>query len=91
MTTGTAAGTGETTTIVEDKITFLAFRGEEDKARRGIPRHRFHNVPQVLLDLSFRHFDDGGNLRRRHGAQGQQVGNTLAWGAVGRHNARPIA
>jgi hypothetical protein len=67
-----------TGTIFEDELTIKAGGWFDDEPPRTITVEGFHNVDQMVLDLTFRNLNHRRQLTRSHHSTDQQVKDSLA-------------
>ncbi len=78
-----AARAGNATAVAEDETTVLAFGGFESELQQTIPGHRFDDVAEMVLDLSFGYPDNFCESSRRQRSNHEQIHNALSRGALG--------
>jgi hypothetical protein len=71
-----------TGTVFEDELTIKAGGWFDNEPTRAITFEGFHNVDQMVLDLTFRNLDHRRQLTRSHHSTDQQVEDSLARSAI---------
>lgn len=86
---GAAARSRQFRSVTKDEVAILTTCRVQDKLSCLVPCNSFHDMGQMIFDLTLRDPQHLGQLKRRQSGAGQQIDDALAGRSLARQHGGP--